>query len=65
MPLYTDLWNYISREEYSEGASDKDKKAIRRLTSQFFIYEGILLKRSYDGYNLICLYGKDTKRRME
>ena len=62
---YTDVWNFIEKGEYPAGASDKDKKAIRRFSSQFFINRGILFKRSYDGYNLVCLSESDAKRMVE
>ena len=64
-PWYKNIWDFIERGEYPEGSSEKDKRAIRRFTAQFIIYGGMLLKRSYKGYNLICLSGNDARRMME
>jgi len=64
-PWYVDVWNFIEKGQYPEGASDKDKLAIRRFSSQFFINGGVLFKRSYDGYDLVCLSEANAARMME
>ena len=37
VPWYTNVWNYMEKCKYPERASKKDKKAIRRFSSQFII----------------------------
>ena len=64
-PWYKSIWDFIKRGDYPEDSSEKDKRAIRRFAAQFIICGGKWLKRSYNGYNLICLSGNDPKRMME
>ena len=53
------------KDQYPDGASEKEKKAIRRFFSQFLICGRSLLKRSYGEWNLMCLYGKYARRMMK
>ena len=65
MTWYKNISDFIEKGEYPEDSSKKDKRAIRRFAAQFIICGGKLLKRSYNGYNLVCLSGNDAKRMME
>ena len=64
MLWYLDVWNYIKEGKYPEGASDKDKKVIRRFSTQFVTFVDKLWKKSYTRYNLECLYIEKGKKVM-
>ena len=65
LPWYLDIWNFIDNGEYRDGASNKDKKAIRKFLAQFIICAGRLWKKSCTGYNLECSHHNKAKRIME
>ena len=65
LPWYTDIQRYVERQEYPEGASEKDKRAIRRLSAQYVMIWGKLYRRSYLGLNLLCLKKSKAERVME
>ncbi|CAL0301300.1 unnamed protein product [Lupinus luteus] len=54
-PWYHDIKRYIQHREYPEGASDVNKKTIRRMAMTFFLNGEVLYKRSYDGTLLRCV----------
>ena len=62
--MYLDVQNCIKAGTYPKGASDKDKKAIRRFSTQFIIFADKLWKKSYTRYDLECLYGEEAKKIM-
>ena len=42
LPWCLNIWNFISEQKYPERATEKDKRMIRRLLTQFVIHEGEL-----------------------
>ncbi|GAU16666.1 hypothetical protein TSUD_326160 [Trifolium subterraneum] len=47
--------NLRNEQEYPPGASSKDKKTLRRLSSSFFLNEEVLYKRNFDMVLLRCV----------
>lgn len=46
-PWYHDIQQYIEKKEYPLGASENDKRTIRRLSGAFFLNGNILYKRNH------------------
>ena len=46
-PWYYDIKHFLQTREYPIGASNKDKKTLRRLACSVFISESVLYKRNY------------------
>ncbi|XP_061979625.1 uncharacterized protein LOC133700079 [Populus nigra] len=53
----------LGRKEYPAGASEMDKKTLRRLARDFYLDGEILYKRSFDGTLLRCLNETDARMR--
>ncbi|MCI59378.1 hypothetical protein A2U01_0080633, partial [Trifolium medium] len=47
-PWFHDIRVFLKSQEYPPGASNKDKKTLRRLSSSFFLNEDVLYKRNFD-----------------
>ena len=54
-PWYYDIKHFLQTQEYPTGASNKDRKKLRRLAYSFFLNEDVLYKRNYDMVMLICV----------
>lgn len=50
-PWFYDIKCFLKKKEYPLGASNKDKKTLRRLSSNFFLNEEVLYKRKFD---MVC-----------
>ncbi|XP_050916582.1 uncharacterized protein LOC127131708 [Lathyrus oleraceus] len=47
-PWFYDIKTFLEKQQYPEGISIIDKKALRRLSSKFFLNGDVLYKRNYD-----------------
>jgi len=47
-PWYFDIKRFIESKEYRSGASDNDKRILRRLAASFFMSGSIQYKRNHD-----------------
>lgn len=47
-PWYHEIKTYLKKQEYLDNTSITDKKALRRLSSKFFLSGDVLYKQSYD-----------------
>ena len=47
-PWYHDIKVYMKDCEYPPGATDSEKKFIRRMACQFFLSREVLYKRNHD-----------------
>ncbi|KAG5227324.1 Integrase, catalytic core [Salix suchowensis] len=56
-PWYYDIKNFIQNQAYPMGASNIEKKTLRRLAMDFYLDGEVLYKRSSDGTLLRCLDG--------
>ncbi|XP_050890850.1 uncharacterized protein LOC127096308 [Lathyrus oleraceus] len=54
-PLFYDIKTFLEKRQYPEGISVTDKKAMRRLSSKFFLNGDVLYKRNYDFVLLRCI----------
>ncbi|KAG5226363.1 RNA-directed DNA polymerase (Reverse transcriptase), Ribonuclease [Salix suchowensis] len=54
-PWYYDIKNFIQNQVYPMGASNIEKKTLRRLAMDFYLDGEVLYKRSSDGTLLRCL----------
>ena len=60
-PWFHDIKQYIKFREYPTGASEANKKTIRRLSMAFFLSGEILYKRNYDGALLRCVDAEEAQ----
>ncbi|XP_050878834.1 uncharacterized protein LOC127082646 [Lathyrus oleraceus] len=58
-PWFYDIKTFLEKQQYLKGISITDKKALRRLSSKFFINGDVLYKENYDSILLRCMI--DTK----
>jgi hypothetical protein len=63
-PWYHDIRVLIKERKYPVGATDNDKKTIRRLSMQFFLSNDTLYKRSHDSMLLRCVDTGEANRLM-
>jgi hypothetical protein len=54
-PWFYDIKHFLQNQEYPLGASNKDKKTLRRLSGSFFLNGDVLYKRNYDMDLLRCV----------
>ncbi|GAU49857.1 hypothetical protein TSUD_374390 [Trifolium subterraneum] len=54
-PWFHDIKMFLQKQEYPPGASNKDKKTLRRLSSSFLLNEEVLYKRIFDMVLLRCV----------
>ncbi|XP_050877403.1 uncharacterized protein LOC127081165 [Lathyrus oleraceus] len=52
-PWFYDIKTFLEKQQYPEGISITDKKALRRLSSKFFLNGDVLYKRNYDSGNSV------------
>ena len=63
-PWYYDNKYFLHTQEYPIGASNKDKKTLRRLAGSVFLNENVLYKRNYDMVLLRCMDGHEADMLM-
>ncbi|XP_050919660.1 uncharacterized protein LOC127137227 [Lathyrus oleraceus] len=54
-PRFYDIKTFLEKQQYPGGISITDKKALRRLSSKFFLNGDVLYKRTYDFVLLRCV----------
>ncbi|XP_050914939.1 uncharacterized protein LOC127129867 [Lathyrus oleraceus] len=54
-PWFYDIKKFLEKQQYPKGISITDKKALRRLSSKFFLNDDVLYKRNYDYVLLRCM----------
>ena len=64
-PCYFDIKQYIKCREYSYGASENDKRIIRRLVINIFLTGKLLYKRNHDMVLLRCVDVEEAKQIMK
>lgn len=64
-PWYHDIKCYLQTQEYPPGASNKDKKTLRRLSGNFFMNGDVLYKRNFNMVFLCCVDKKEAGQLME
>jgi len=57
-PCYFDIKRYLKSKEYLEGATENDKRMLRRLVAKFVLNKDVLYKRNHD---MILLRYKRSK----
>ncbi|XP_050889357.1 uncharacterized protein LOC127094580 [Lathyrus oleraceus] len=55
MPWFYDIKTFLEKGQYPEGISITDNKALRRLSSKFFLNGDVLYKGIYDSVLLRCV----------
>ncbi|XP_019432548.1 PREDICTED: uncharacterized protein LOC109339546 [Lupinus angustifolius] len=60
-PWYHDIKVYIQKKEYPIGASETEKRTLRRLAMGFFLDGDVLYKRNHDMVLLWCLEEKEAE----
>ena len=63
-PWYHDIKAYIN-SEYPSGATDSEKKFIRRMACQCFLSGEVLYKRNHDSTLLRCIDASEANHLME
>ncbi|XP_058725548.1 uncharacterized protein LOC131596828 [Vicia villosa] len=64
-PWFHDIKVYIQTQEYPLGASNKDKKILRRLDDNFFLNGDVLYKRNFDLVLLRCVEKTEADMLMQ
>ncbi|XP_050896677.1 uncharacterized protein LOC127103465 [Lathyrus oleraceus] len=54
-PWFYDIKTFLEKQQYPWSISITDRKALRRLSSKFFLNSDVLYKQSYDSVLLICM----------
>ncbi|XP_050916537.1 uncharacterized protein LOC127131666 [Lathyrus oleraceus] len=54
-PWFYDIKTFLEKQQYPEGIPITDKKALRRLFSNFFLSGDVLYKQNYDSLLLRCM----------
>ena len=60
-PWYFDIKQYLKEREYPEGASENDKRMLRRLAMKFILNGEVLYKRNHDMVLLRCVDAKEAE----
>ena len=58
-PWYFNIKRFVESKGYPQGASDNDKRTLRRLAAGFFMSGSILYKRNHDMTLLRCVDAKE------
>ena len=64
-PWYDDIRRYLKSGEYTEDATNVQKRTIRRLATQFFLSGEILYRRTPDLGLLRCVEAREACRLVE
>ncbi|XP_052734053.1 uncharacterized protein LOC128193383 [Vigna angularis] len=64
-PWYYDIKNYLKTQGYPEGASENDKRTLRRLAANFILNGDVLYKRNHDMVLLRCVEAKEAESILE
>lgn len=62
LPWFHDIKEYIAKREYPNGASENDKRTLRRLAMNFFVSGGVLYKRGFDWTFLRCVDAREGNK---
>ncbi|XP_058726056.1 uncharacterized protein LOC131597369 [Vicia villosa] len=54
-PWFYDIKIFLQKQEYPPGAFSKDRRTLRRLSSNFFLTGDVLYKRNFDMVLLRCM----------
>ena len=63
-PWYFDIKRFVESKEYPPGASDNDKRTLRRLAADFFMSGSILYKRNHNMVLLRCVNAKEAENML-
>ena len=63
-PWYYNIKQFLQNREYPLGASNRDKKTLRRWASRFLLDGEILYKRNYDMVLLRCVDKQEAEKLM-
>ena len=64
-PWYSDIKNYIQGGIYPKGATENDKRSMRRLSTSFFLNGDVLYKKNHDSVLLRCVDAKEAEQIIE
>jgi len=64
-PWYFNIKQFVESKEYPSGASNNDKRTLRRLVAGFFMSGSILYKRNHDMTLLRCVNAKEVNHMIE
>ncbi|XP_016719080.2 uncharacterized protein [Gossypium hirsutum] len=64
-PWYQDILRYVRNREYSEKATENDKRTLRRLACEYVLDGDILYKRREDQVLLRCVDAIEAKQILE
>ena len=64
-PWFYDIENYIRDGGDPENAKPSERTTLRKLASQFILFEGILYKRAFDGMQLKCVNQQEAQEIMK
>ncbi|XP_017644327.1 uncharacterized protein LOC108484965 [Gossypium arboreum] len=64
-PWYHDILKYVKNREYTEQATENDKRALRRLANDYVLDREILYKRRKDQMLLRCVDAVKMKKILE
>ncbi|KAA3458801.1 hypothetical protein EPI10_013371 [Gossypium australe] len=64
-PWYHDVLRYVKSREYSEHATENDKRKLKRLASDYVLDGGILYKRRKDQVLLRCIDAIEARKILE
>lgn len=62
---YYDILKFLELGVYPDDADKGECHSIRMLAMQYILFGGLLYKRFYDGFHLLCLKKEEAERVME
>ena len=62
---YTNILNYVTKEEYPPHADKRAKQTLRLLASQFVLIDNEIHKRVPKGRALLCVGKKNAQRELD
>ena len=64
-PWFYDILKFLENREYPEGASGKQKHALRVSSRSYTYHDGVLYRRALNGILLRCLNRDEAEKVME
>ena len=64
-PWYSDIREFLKNKSYPEGATDNDRRTLRRLSLKFFLDRDVLYKKNHDAVLLRCVDAKEAQQIMK